>query len=76
MSSRDIVRALHSHVLGATIAMVPQVSGGSKVDRRRLQVRWAQKKFRERHGKRQLYVPLGFEVSTTFVGKSDGDDDG
>ena len=76
VSSRDIVRALHSHVLGATIAMVPQVSGGSKVDRRRLQVRWAQKKFRERHGKRQLYVPLGFEVSTTFVGKSDGDDDG
>ena len=71
VSSRDIVRALHSHVLGATIAMVPQVSGGSKVDRRRLQVRWAQKKFRERHGKRELYVPLGFEVSTTFVGKSD-----
>ena len=71
VSSRDIVRALHSHVLGATIAMVPQVSGGSKVDRRRRQVRWAQKKFRERHGKRELYVPLGFEVSTTFVGKSD-----
>lgn len=71
VSSRDIVRALHSHVLGATIAMVPQVSGGSKVDRRRLQVRWAQKKFRERHGKRELYVPLGFEVSTTFVGIPD-----
>lgn len=76
VSSREIVRAIQSHVLASSIVMIPQVSGGSKVDRRRLQVRWAQKKFRERHGKRQLYVPLGFEVSTTFVGKADGGDDG
>lgn len=76
ISSREIVRAIHSHVLGSAIALIPQVSGGSKVDRRKLQLRWAQKKFRERHGKRHVYVPLGFEVSTNFVGKSDGNDDG
>lgn len=71
ISSREIVRAIHSHVLGSAIALIPQVSGGSKVDRRKLQLRWAQKKFRERHGKRHLYVPLGFEVSTNFVGKTE-----
>lgn len=71
VSSREIVRAIQSHVLASSIVMIPSVSGGSKVDRRRLQVRWAQKKFRERHGKRQLYVPLGFEVSTTYTGVVD-----
>lgn len=71
VSSREIVRAIQSHVLASSIVMIPQASGGSKVDRRRLQLRWAQKKFRERHGKRQLYVPLGFEVSTTFTGVID-----
>lgn len=71
VSSREIVRAIQSHVLASSIVMIPQASGGSKVDRRRLQLRWAQKKFRERHGKRQLYVPLGFEVSTTFTGVVD-----
>ncbi len=37
----------------------------SKQMRRRLQLRDAQRKFRSRHGNRQKYVPLGWDVSIT-----------
>ena len=67
LSSREIVRAVHSHIVASSVNLLVKAPATGKVDRRRLQLRWAQKKFRERHGKREIYVPLGFRVSSEYV---------
>lgn len=73
LSTRQVVEALNSHVLARSLLSVVQKVDADKVTRRRLQNRWAQKKFRERHKKREIYVPLGFVVETRYVG---GGEDG
>jgi len=72
LSSREIVRAVHSHIVASSVDLLVRAPATGKVDRRRLQLRWAQKKFRERHKKREIYVPLGFVAETRYVGGDNG----
>ncbi|MBN8516802.1 MAG: hypothetical protein J5X22_09390 [Candidatus Accumulibacter sp.] len=73
-SNRQIVTAINAQIAANTVSSAIEFNGTDKVTRRRLQLRWAQKKFRERHKGRSLYVPLGFVADVSLIGG--GGDDG